>query len=422
MRTAPDPARRRPALAGLVAGAVVVALAGSGASTLVKSPQQVAAEAEPPVASVITAPVERRVLRETVALRGTVAPGKTIKVTAPRTGADRAVITRAPVKKGQRIRAGGVVAEVSGRPVIALPGRIPAYRDVKQGAKGPDVRQLRAALRDLGYRVGDSSGVFGASTAAAVKRLYSDRGYDAPTEEIAPEEAPPGRPADGADDTEGTDDTDGTEGKDRGRRPEPERRAYLSAGEMLFIPKFPARVAEVRAGLGEPAKETILELSTEDLVARGSLSAADRELVKTGMRVTVLAEETGLEAAGRVTSIGEFAGDRGTGDDGDGGAGGAVQPGYPIKVKGIEPLSRRFTGRDVRLTIEAASTGGPVLVVPSSAVYASADQSTQVIRLLADGRRQRVPVRTGATGGGFVEVAPAGSARLAQDDRVVVGK
>ncbi|MFA1541818.1 hypothetical protein [Actinomadura monticuli] len=413
MTAAPDPARRRPALAALVAAAVVVALAGSGASTMVKSPQQVAAEAEPPVASVISAPVERRVLRETVVLRGTVAPGKTIKVAAPEVGAGRAVITRAAVRKGQRIGAGSVVAEVSGRPVIALPGRIPAYRDVKQGAKGPDVRQLRAALGGLGYRVGDSSEAFGASAAAAVRRLYSDRGYDAPTEEMAPADAPSARSGDGAG------------GGDRGRAPKPERRAYLSSGEVLFVPRFPARVVDVKARLGDPAKGTILELSAEDLVARGSLSAADRELVDVGMRVTIFADETGLEAAGRVASIGEFAGSGGAGDEaagtGEDGAGREAEPGHPIKVKGLKPLSRRFTGRDVRLTIETASTGGPVLVVPASAIFASADESTQVIKLLAGGRRQRIPVRTGATGNGFVEVAPTGSARLAPGDRVVVG-
>ncbi|MEU5877023.1 peptidoglycan-binding domain-containing protein [Spirillospora sp. NPDC047279] len=419
MRTVPeDPlpgGRRRPALAGLVAGAVMVSLAGSGASTLVKSPQQVAAEAEPPEPSVISAPVERRVLRETVVLRGTVTPGKTIKVAAPTFSEVKAVITRSPVKRGQRVGAGAVVAEVSGRPVIALRGRIPAYRDVEQGTKGPDVRQLNAALRDLGYRVGGSSEVFGASTAAAVKRLYADRGYDAPVEEVQP---PP------AEETPSS-------SRDKEQEKEPpkqEKRAYLSAGEVLFLPAFPARVAAVKARLGDPARETILELSADDLVARGSLSAADHELVETGMRVTILAEETGLEATGKVTSIGEFAGGGGTGggsaggpaEDGTGQA--AALPGHPIVVKGMRPLSQRFEGRDVRLTIEAASTGGPVLVVPTSAIHASADGSNQVIKLMAGERRQRIPVRTGASGGGFVEVVPSGPGRLAPDDRVVVGK
>lgn len=399
--------RRRKILLLIVASATGFAAAGLGAATLVKSPQQVAAEAGPPEASVISAVVERRVLTETVVLRGTVAPGKSIDVTPAAAESGKSVITRSVVKRGQRIKAGAVVAEVSGRPVLALLGKIPAYRDIRPGLKGPDVAQLQNALRDVGYSVGDAKGTYGASTQAAVKRLYEGRGYEAPVEAAEP---------DGG-------DGDGGAGEREKPKPKPKPKVYLKAGEVVFVPKFPARVTEVKAGLGAEVKGSVVKLATGDLVVRGSLSPIDRKLVKVGKHVRILVEERGLEALGRVASIGEFDGgngrSQGEGADEAQGADAGSEPGHPIVVEGLEPLGERFAGQDVRLTIEAASTGGRVLVVPASAIYASADGTTQVVKVLAGGKQERVPVRTGATGGGFVEVTADG---LSEGDRVVVGK
>src|SRR5688572_21690845 len=53
-------------IGALVAGAVVLTAAGAFAGTVIKSPAQVAADAAAPPADVLTAPVERRVLHETV--------------------------------------------------------------------------------------------------------------------------------------------------------------------------------------------------------------------------------------------------------------------------------------------------------------------------------------------------------------------
>lgn len=403
--------RRRKVLIGVAAGSVIAAMGGLCASLVVKSPQQVAADAGPPHASVITALVEQRVLTETVVLRGTVVPGKAIKVSSSATGEGKSVITRSVVKQGQRISAGTVVAEISGRPIIALYGWIPAYRDIRPEAKGTDVRQLQTALRGLGYSVSDAHGFYGPSTQAAVKRLYDDRGYEPTAEAASSELSDPGG-------------VRGAEGKQAAQKIKPEVKVVLRASEVVFVPKFPARVTEMQAELGAEVKGTILTLAAGDLVVRGRLSPVDRQLVRPGQRVRILAEESGLEVVGRVSSIAEF--DGGGDSESSGGEGGElrgggtpVEPGHPIVVKGIRPLSEKCAGQDVRLTIEAASTNGPVLVVPSSAIYANADGSTQVLKVLVGGRHERVSVRTGATGGGFVEVV---SDRLARDDRVVVGK
>ncbi|MFG1998783.1 peptidoglycan-binding protein [Spirillospora sp. NPDC048911] len=397
---------RRRFLLSIVAASVLASVASLGVSTLIKSPQQVAADAGPPRASVISAPVERRVLKESVILRGTVAPGRTIEVTPAAAAEGRSVITRTTVKKGQRIKAGAVVAEVSGRPVIALTGAIPAYRDIRPGGKGPDVKQLQRALRGIGYSVGDTAGTYGAGTQAAVRKLYEDRGYEAPAAPGATTGEPEG------DDSEGGEPEGGAAGEGAGSATRTRAKAkpsvYLKAGEVVYVPRFPARATEVKATLGAQVTGTILKLAAGELEVKGMLTAPDRKLVKPGMDVTIFSEESGRSARGRVRSIGAFTAD-----------GGTEGAGHPVKVAGVSQLPERFAGQDVRLTIEAASTGGPVLVVPASAVYGAADGSTQVIKLASGGAQERIAVTTGATGGGFVEVRGDG---LAEGDRVVVGK
>lgn len=404
-----------------VVGAVGLSVGGLGASTLVKSPAQVAAEAAPPAPSVVTAQVERRVLSQSVVLRGTVSPGKTIEVTAPAAEDTKSVVTRMPLKRGQSVRAGSVVVEISGRPVIALPGRIPAYRDIRPGTDGPDVKQLQSALRRLGYSVTDVSGTYGTSTELAVKQLYEDRGYEPPTQtETVEQPSVDERPSSEA-------GSDVQAGESRPGEPVPgasvgPTRYWLKSGEVAFVPSFPASVTKVGAGLGAEATGSVLTLSVGDLVVRGTLSATDRKLVKTEMPVKILVEATGLQAAGRITSVGEYSvggSEQSTNDEGNPGADGASQPGHPIVVMGAKPLSQRFVGQDVQVTIETASTNGKVLAVPASAIYATADGSTQVIKSLPGANRRRVSVTAGASAGGYVEVRGGG---LVEGDRVVVGK
>ncbi|BCJ47112.1 hypothetical protein GCM10010168_83330 [Actinoplanes ianthinogenes] len=377
---------RRRFLLGLVTGAVVMALAGLGASTFVKSPQQAAAEAAAPPASLITATVERRVLREDVVLRGTVEPDRALEVT-PVLGSGRSVISRRVVKAGGRVGAGSVLAEISGRPVIALTGRVPPYRDVHAGMTGSDVRQLQAALRELGYPISDRAGVFGASTGRAIRRMYQSRDYEPPLEEVpaAPDPAPSagvGAPA-----------------------ATPAKRVYLPMSEVYFVRTLPARVAAVKAGLGAEVAGPILTLSVGGLVVRGTLPPADRELVDPGMSVEIFDETSGKKAPGRVTTIGELR------------QGAGSETGHPITISATGTLPASFTGQEVRLTVTSATTGEEVLVVPVSAIFSAADGATQVLRV-RDDRREPVTVRTGASAGGFVEVDGAG---LAEGDQAVVG-
>ncbi|MFI6465523.1 peptidoglycan-binding protein [Streptomyces sp. NPDC050538] len=180
--TTAGPARHRRWLVATVALSVLLIGAGVAAAQLIRSPAQAAAETAPPEPDVLTAPVEHRVLKDTIVLRGTVRAGQTVEVAPQSAGGDGAgapVVTRVPVKAGQRVRDGQVVLEVSGRPVFVLPGAIPVYRDLRPGAEGRDVAQLQSALRGLGHDTGgDAKDAFGEGTKAALARHYASIGYD----------------------------------------------------------------------------------------------------------------------------------------------------------------------------------------------------------------------------------------------------
>ncbi|WP_157963978.1 peptidoglycan-binding domain-containing protein [Actinocorallia populi] len=294
------------------------------------------------------------------------------------------------------------MAVISGRPVIALRGSVPAYRDLKNGYKGADVEQLQQGLREAGYSVADSTGVYGASTQAAVKQLFIDKDFEPALEAADALESPNGP------------HTTGT------RKPiGPRKVVVLRSSEVVFVPEFPARVLEVKATLGSEVKGTLLRLATGELVVTGSLQPSDRRLVKAGSQAKIASPASGTPIKASVRSIGPYSVPEPTSPEGSEEQTEPQQePGHPITVRSLKPLSTRLTGQEVQVSIDGTPTDGPVLVVPASAIYAAADGSTQVIKMAPDGRQTRVTVTTGATGTGYVEISGTG---LAEGDQVVVG-
>ncbi len=160
--------------------AVVVA-AGVGwvAGTRIKSPAQVAAETEPPEASLITVPVAKMVIANDLVTRGTVRFDEPEAVFAP----PLAVAGLAPVVTwvpgiGDELEEGAVLFELAGRPTFALQGDLPLFRTVAPGDKGEDIAQLQTALIRLGFSPGLADGVYGPETESAVRTFYQSHGYD----------------------------------------------------------------------------------------------------------------------------------------------------------------------------------------------------------------------------------------------------
>ncbi|UIN30046.1 DUF1090 domain-containing protein [Microbacterium binotii] len=163
------------AVASLVIGLLV--------GTFVVSPVEAASRADAPEPGLITVPVEFGELSNDVTIRADVGYADAVEVTIDTaTLSGPAVVTGQVPEVGTELNALSIALEVAGRPVIVLPGDLPAYRSLRFGVSGPDVVQLKNALRSVGIDGGDpASNVFDAQTSAGITALYAAVGYPAPS-------------------------------------------------------------------------------------------------------------------------------------------------------------------------------------------------------------------------------------------------
>jgi hypothetical protein len=174
-------ASRRQALIGVTIVALVSIGVGYAAAAQMSSPADEAARAQPPDAGPVTAALEQRALSSQVVVRGDTVFDGSVSVRIETSGLDTPpIVTGEPPPIGTSIEEGQVVLEIAGRPVIALDGALPTYRDLRPGSHGPDVAQLEAAMQRLGIDVGTADDIYDASTSVAVAQLFDRVGYEAP--------------------------------------------------------------------------------------------------------------------------------------------------------------------------------------------------------------------------------------------------
>jgi len=173
---------RRAVAVGAVLLAVSVA-AGMGwmAARNIRSPAQVALEAEPPAPSLITVEVERTELVADVITRADVGYDDpvSLRLGGALGGRPSTLIVTSARERGDELSEGAVAVEVSGRPVFLLRGGIPVYRDLLPQAEGPDVLQVENALARLGYFSEEPDEVWTPATEVAVEAWYAAAGYEA---------------------------------------------------------------------------------------------------------------------------------------------------------------------------------------------------------------------------------------------------
>jgi peptidoglycan hydrolase-like protein with peptidoglycan-binding domain len=450
--------RRQRIVTAVAVACALAAIAGLIASRYVRSPQQAAAEASAPNPSIITAKVAHQVLATTLIFRGTVGSGSQIRITpqpSGGSGVSASIISALRVHVGQTVHQGQVLLAVSGRPLIALPGRVPAYRDLTPGDQGPDVRQLQRALASLGYFTARPNGNFGWATKNAISRLYQGIGYDVPTtggpndegdrdalqaaqdavtsaqravddmkRQIAASNAvASSSPSPG----EGTGAGGNTASSGE---PLTLQLQYLQhsldeaianqqhliattgpempAAEVGYVPTFPARVTAIDGAVGSTVAAPLVTISTGNLVITDQMDPEQAKLLKIGTRAQVVAEVLGSTTTGTVTRIGATTL----------GSGGAY---VPVTVTPNQRLTASWNGQDVRLTVTSAETSGPVLAVPVAAITTRSDGQTIVTRVDHGEVTQPVPVNTGVSANGLVQVTPTGG-KLSAGDMVSVGR
>lgn len=447
-----------------VAACGLIAVGGLIATRFIKSPAQVAADTAPPRLAPLTAAVKNEVLHSTVVERGTITATSTHQITplTPTQGAAAQILTGIRNAVGDAIKPGQVILEVSGRPLVALPGAVPVYRDMKPSDSGKDVTELQDALASLGkYHGGDQAGYFGAATKTAVTDFYTSIGYSTPTTAgaaVATERSDLRAAQSTVDAAQRAVDDLKLQLKAQAPNTSPEpgteslsvQLQYLQKtlkdaqvaqadliastgpmapmGEIAFLPSFPARVSRMNASVGNAVAAPLVTLTTGPLVVSAKVSQADAASLKAGMQVDVIADAIGLEASGVISAIGSLqtggppqanaAGpantdaasgptSAATGVPDAGGTAGSSGAAYiPVEVTPSTPLTNLWDGQDVRLTITSAETDGEVLVVPLAAVSIDASGQASVTKISKSGAAVPISVKAGLSANGFVAVSP----------------
>ena len=171
--------KRTIALFAVIAGAAGLAATAWLVGSRIESPSDAAARTAPPAASPILVPVEKRVLSSKIVTRGSGRFGlpQPVSIAPSALKASAGLIASLPMRNTQ-IEEGGLLLTASGRPVFALAGKVPAYRDLVPGTSGDDVRQLKQGLKRLGFNPGPIDGIYDQQTSAAVAKWYKSKGWE----------------------------------------------------------------------------------------------------------------------------------------------------------------------------------------------------------------------------------------------------
>lgn len=372
--------RRYRSLLLVVAGSLVCAALGYAAAL---SMAPASGPGAPPTGPV-TAEVERRELTSAVVVRGDAAFADAVALDI-HTSVGTPIVTDAPMRRGDRVGPGDVVLEVAGRPVVALPGSLPAYRDLRPGDVGPDVQQLESALSSIGLDPGVVDREFTPATSTALRGLYARLGHEPPTSESLVDA--------GADASE----PDGEPRSSGGG-------VVLPMSEVVFVPGLPRRVDRVAVRRGDRMAERPVTLSGSTLAVSMELTTGDAETLRRGMSTSV--EVPGMAPVrARLGAITRTAT----------GARTAVS---------LPDLSRRqvraLEGANVKVTVPLQQTQGPVLVVPVAALSTDSAGTVRVSAVTGHDTRA-VEVEVGLSAQGYAEVRPL-TGSLRAGDHVVVGR
>ncbi|GAA3254255.1 peptidoglycan-binding protein [Nonomuraea helvata] len=180
----------------------------------------------------------------------------------------------------------------------------------------------------------------------------------------------------------------------------------IPPGEVVFLPKLPARVEKVSVKAGQQVQNEIATVTGSTFMVTGSVEATESDLLRTGMEASIELD-SGKTYKAALTAVGDQAKVPGAEEPANG-----AEPVLltPASTKGLK------AGTAVTARVTVGATKSPVLVVPVAAVITAADGKARVQVEYAADKTKEVEVRTGLTADGNVEVTGA----LKEGDRVVV--
>ena len=176
-----DRPRRRFVVLGVVVGLLVGGLVGSLVVALAfPRPDTSAIDvAQQPVR--VTVAVSEQPVRSVAQLSGVVtAPAVVAVLPNAANGVGLDVVSGRVHAVGDVVNPWDVVGEVSDRPVFAVLGSVPLFRDLAPDMSGTDVWAVQQALIDGGWLKSGPSGTMDVATSNALTALFRAAGYSAP--------------------------------------------------------------------------------------------------------------------------------------------------------------------------------------------------------------------------------------------------
>jgi multidrug efflux system membrane fusion protein len=324
----------------LIVGFVIVA-AVAGLVLLLNWPTNEAPEAS--AAPAKTGKVTKQTLADAKTVSGTLGYGSSTTVTNRLGGTVTAL-----AEEGATVKRGQVLYRVDDEPVVLLQGALPAYRPLRPGVEGADVKQLEQNLKALGYTGFTVDETFNSSTASAVKKWQKKLGL--------PETG----------------------------MVEPGRVVYATG---------PVRVDARQAAIGEPAQpgQAVLKVTGIDRVVTVKLDVADQRLAKKGAKVKLTLPDGAVKdgTISKVQTIVE--------------TGGNGSSTTKIEVTVAMPAVTGFDSASVD-TAFTASVRENVLTVPIAALLALAEGGYG-IEVVTTAGSHLVAVETGLFASGRVEIS-----------------
>jgi multidrug efflux pump subunit AcrA (membrane-fusion protein) len=270
---------------------------------------------------------------------------------------------------GAEVDQGQPLYWIDGRPVPLLYGAMPAFRVMRQGVSGADVRQLEQDLIALGDASAANlaaDGDFTSADAAAVRRWQAALGVA--------------------------------------------QTGAVNLGDAVFLPG-PIRVTALHAATGGAVQggQPVLDYTSTTRQVTVALSPSLSAQVAAGNAVTIDLPDGHTRLAGKVADVGTVA----TAASEPGGGPAPTQNGAPQAMIGVtvtfdDPSS--VTALDqapVTVDITTQSVQG-VLAVPVSALLALAGGGYGVEAVDSDGQQRLVTVQTGIFDNSQVQVSGAG--------------
>lgn len=327
------------------------------------------------------------------------AEGQTVKIPVAQ-GAS--VVTALGVNSGETLTSGSVLTWVNGRPVIALRGPFPLYRDLKEGDKGADVTMIQQALRDLGYDILPGSD-FGPYTAACLRDLYKSVGATMLETSGQPQEAQ----AEAGNTSSAGGSSNKSEGNagGQGTSGQPRKVASLPMSEIAIVPTLPASVSDVPSvGTSLEGDNAVVKLAGAKVNLKAAVTGAVAARLKSGMPASARVDGTDIAltidtitqpsapqnsgAAGQApqSAAGDAAGASAT-------TGASNSPTVFFKPTSGEVPTAWIGRSDILITLNLTDPIRDTLLVPQSALATNAAGQTNMLVQDSSGQFTLTPVK-----------------------------